>query len=36
MNIKTENLPNLTKIGVYKILNKTNQKYYIGIHLVKD
>lgn len=30
MNIKTENLSNLTKIGVYKILNKTNQKYYIG------
>lgn len=30
MNIKTENLENLTKIGVYKILNTKNSKYYIG------
>lgn len=30
MNIKTKNLSNLMKIGVYKILNTKNQKYYIG------
>ena len=30
MNIKIENLLDLMKIGVYKILNTKNQKYYIG------
>ena len=30
MNIITDNIENVTKIGVYKILNTINNKYYIG------
>lgn len=30
MTIKTNDLQNLEKFGVYKILNSKNKKYYIG------
>lgn len=30
MNIITDNIENIMKIGVYKILNTVNNKYYIG------